>query len=155
MARALKPGAAAIGLLLGAGWGSGCQTPGATSATAPVISAGAPAAAVPLGGTTWLVQEIEGRRTSDATAPTVTFEGVERVAGSTGCNRYSGPLEVSGSALRVGDTAMTRMACPPAVMAQEERFVAALAAVRGQRADGVALLLVDERGRTLLRLVPR
>ena len=147
---------AAVGLVLGAGVAAaGCQTPGSPPAPVPATSAGASAAAFPLGGTTWQVEEIEGRRAGDPAAPTVMFEGAQRVAGSTGCNRYSGPLDVRGLALRVSATAMTRMACPPAVMEQESRFVAALAAVRGYRQDGDALLLVDDSGRTLLRLVRR
>ena len=47
---------------------------------------------------------------------------------------------------------MTRRACPPAVMDQEQRFVAALAAARAYRQEGDVLLLLDEGGRPLLRL---
>jgi heat shock protein HslJ len=142
---------AAIGIALGAGLaGPGCQRPGAPPG--PAISAATPTAAFPLDGTTWRAEELGGQRTEGATA-TVTFEGASRVAGSTGCNRYFAPLSVSGFALRVGEIAMTRMACSAALMDQETRFVAALAAVRGYRQEGEALRLVDESERTLLRLV--
>ena len=140
--------------MLGAGLAvAGCQSTGATPPSAPVTAAAAPAAAFPFGGTTWRVEEIDGRPAGEPGAPTVTFDGVQRVAGSTGCNRYSAPVEVSGPAMRVGVIVTTRMACPPAVMDQEGRFVTALAAIRGYRQDGDALRLVDESGRTLLRLV--
>jgi len=44
------------------------------------------------------------------------------------------------------------MACPPAVMGQEDRFLAALSAVRKARREGDTLLLLDESGRVLMRL---
>jgi heat shock protein HslJ len=46
------------------------------------------------------------------------------------------------------------MACVPAAMDQEQRFHAALAAVRGWRLDGTILHLADEAGTTLIRLAP-
>ena len=82
---------------------------------------------------------------------TLAFEGDQRVSGSTGCNRYTAPLSVTGTSIRVGVIAMTRMACPPPVMDQESRFTAALEAARGFRQEGDVLRLLDEQGRSLLR----
>jgi putative lipoprotein len=99
------------------------------------------------------VDEIDGRRVQGSDAPTLAFDGGQRVSGSGGCNRYTGALTAAGTGLRVGEVAMTRMACPPAVMEVESRFVTALAAVRGYRLAGDALELVDESGRRRLRLI--
>lgn len=44
------------------------------------------------------------------------------------------------------------MACPPAVMDQESRFLAALGAVTAFRAEGGKLLLLDQGGRVRVRL---
>jgi heat shock protein HslJ len=98
------------------------------------------------------VDEIDGRRVQGSDAPTLTFDGAQRVSGSSACNRYTASLTAAGSGLRVRDVAMTRMACPPAVMELESRFVTALAAVRSYRLEGDALELVDESGRLRLRL---
>jgi heat shock protein HslJ len=145
---------AAIGLTPGAGLaGTGCQKAGPPPGPALAASAATPAALFPLGGTAWRVEEIEGRLPEDRAAPTLAFDGSRRVNGSTGCNRYFAPLTVGGSTLEVGQIAATRMACPPAILDQEGRFVKALAAVRGYRLEGATLWLLDAAGRTLLRLV--
>ncbi len=44
------------------------------------------------------------------------------------------------------------MACPPAVMDQESRFLAALGAATAFRAEGGKLLLIDQGGRVRVRL---
>lgn len=110
------------------------------------------AAAFALVGTAWIAEEIEGRRVLDQVQSTLTFESTERIVGSTGCNRYFAPLQVSGTALRVGMGGSTRRACLPEVMDQESRFLAALDAVRTYRHDGSTLLLSDEGGQVRLRL---
>lgn len=58
-----------------------------------------------------------------------------RVSGSGGCNRLSARALVSGATITFAMVATTRMACPPAVMDQEQRFSAALAEVRGWHLD--------------------
>ncbi len=140
--RRARPGAAlsvAIATWLAA---LGCQTAGSAPAAAPF----------PLGGSAWRVDEIDGRRVQDPGAPTLSFDGAQRVSGSSGCNRYTASLTAAGSGLRAGEVAMTRVACSPAVMELESRFVTALAAVRSYRLAGDALELVDESGRLRLRL---
>ena len=97
-------------------------------------------------------EDIEGRGVLDQVQSTLMFESAERVVGSTGCNRYFAPLQVSDTTLRVGMGGSTRRACPPAVMDQESRFLAALEATRAYRRDGGTLWLLDESGRALVRL---
>ena len=110
------------------------------------------AAAFALVGSAWIAEEIEGRRVLDQVQSTLTFESAERIVGSTGCNRYFAPLQVSGMALRIGMGGSTRRACPPEVVDQESRFLAALDAVRTYRRDGSTLLLSDDGGQVRLRL---
>lgn len=45
------------------------------------------------------------------------------------------------------------MACEPPAMEVEQRFLDALAAVRGWRLEGPALLLTDGAGATVMRLL--
>jgi putative lipoprotein len=85
-------------------------------------------------------------------ASTLTFEGDQRVSGSTGCNRYTAPITATDTSLRVGVIAMTRRACAPAVSDQERRFVEALTAARSYQQEGNVLRLLTEQGRARLRL---
>ncbi|MCI0548433.1 MAG: META domain-containing protein [Candidatus Rokubacteria bacterium] len=132
--------------------GLGCQS--APPAPVPVATA-APASEFALAGTSWLAEDIDGRGVVDRVESTLIFESGARVVGSTGCNRYFAPLEVTGSTLRVGMAASTRRACPEPVMDQERRFLAALDAVRSYRREGPLLLLLDTGGRTVLRMSPQ
>ena len=115
-------------------------------------SAGAPASPGVLAGTGWLVEDIDGRGVVERGRSTMTFETAERVVGSTACNRYFAPVTLAGSTLRFGPGGSTRMACAPAVMDQERRFLEALGAVRTYRLEGGTLQLLDEAGRVVLRL---
>jgi putative lipoprotein len=106
----------------------------------------------PLAGTSWRAVEIEGRPTDPAVASTLTFEGDQRVAGSTGCNLYTAPMSATDTSIRVGVIAMTRRACPPPVSDQETRFTRALEAAREYRQEENILRLLDEQGRSILLL---
>jgi heat shock protein HslJ len=135
---------AALGLAL---LFAACRTPSpAAQATGPSTSSST------LAGTAWLVEDIDGRGVVERGRATMTFETAERVVGSTGCNRYFAPATLAGSTLRFGSGGSTRMACPPAVMDQERRFLEALASIRAYQLDGATLQLLDERGRVVVRL---
>ena len=84
-------------------------------------------------GTTWAAIGIDNGRGAVAgvvagTEVTATFGDDGRVTGSGGCNRYFGPYERAGEALRIGPLASTRMAClePAGASEQEAAFFAAL-----------------------------
>jgi len=77
---------------------------------------------------------------------TITFESEERLVGSTGYNQYFAPVQLSGTTLRIGAGASTRRACPPAVMTQEQRFLAALTSVTAFRHENRTLWLIDAAG---------
>jgi putative lipoprotein len=74
--------------------------------------------------------------------------GKGQVAGSGGCNRFSGSCTVDGNALAFGNLASTRMACAGG-MDQETAFLAALAKVRSWRISGDRLELLDAGGASL------
>jgi len=120
-----------------------CARPEATTLPTPAVT---------LASTAWTVERIDDVAV-DRAAATVRFED-GRASGRSGCNQYSGYLQASGSALRVSEVRSTRMACAPAVMEQETRFLAALAAARAARREGDRLVLLDEGGRARLRLMP-
>jgi heat shock protein HslJ len=84
-------------------------------------------------GTAWVADGINNGRGGvasivDGTVVTATFRDDGRVTGSGGCNRYFGPFERAGEAIRIGPLAGTRMACPepPGTAEQETAFLAAM-----------------------------
>lgn len=105
---------------------------------------GPPERSTELAGTEWLLEDLAGRGVLDRVEATLIFDQ-GRVAGSASCNRFSGPADVQGTAVRIGPLIATRRACPEAVMEQETRYLKALeAAERLQLRD--QFLLVHCRG---------
>ncbi len=75
-----------------------------------------------------------------------------RVAGSSGCNRFTGQGFVSGGKVEIGTLSTTRMACPPALMDQEAKYLKALAASRRYEIGGDGLMrFFDDRDVAVLR----
>jgi heat shock protein HslJ len=107
-------------------------------------------AASSLDGTAWILASLPGRTLVGQHPVTLRFEG-GRVAGSDGCNRYSGPFTIKGDALSITNaTASTMMACePPEIMEQAREYAAALAAVKSHRVVDGQLQLLGVGGRTL------
>ncbi len=104
----------------------------------------------PLEGIPWVLAsglDVEGW---EEAAPSATFEG-GRVAGSTGCNRYTGPYTLDGESLHLGPLALTLLACLPPRDAVERAYVAALEQVAGSRVEDCGLVLLDADGEELLR----
>jgi putative lipoprotein len=100
---------------------------------------------------TWLAEDIDGAGVRDDAQSTLEFMPDGRVAGRGGCNRYGGSVKVSGASLLMSELFATKMACAPALMDQETRYMAALQAVRSYRMEGSTLVLVDATGKVRLR----
>ncbi len=66
------------------------------------------------------------------------------VGGRSACNRYSGSVEVGGSAVTFSPLASTMMACPEPVMTVETQYLSALAGVDSGTRDGETLTLTGE-----------
>src|SRR5262249_53576970 len=124
----------------GAGSGTSGTTPPAPSArAAPSTPAGADAArsetehgtapthtstgSGTLAGTSWRAAELAGAAAPAPSIPTITFDSPEHVAGSTGCNRFSGKAAIEGQSLRFGPLLTTRRGCAPPLMEQEKSFL--------------------------------
>jgi heat shock protein HslJ len=82
--------------------------------------------------------------------PSLRFQPEDRVAGSGGCNRFTGGYEVDGARLRIGPVASTRRACAHG-MALEQRFFEALALVERFELGERTLTLLRGDGRLLAR----
>lgn len=111
----------------------------------------------PLEGTAWLAEDIDGAGVVDRVPTTLAFGANRRIDGRAACNRYFGTFEQSGETVQIKPAGLTRMACPPAVMDQERKFLAVLESVKRGRREGDALVLLDGDGRVRMRLtaIPR
>ncbi|MBN9059238.1 META domain-containing protein [Kaistia sp. MMO-174] len=109
--------------------------------------------AAPLKGTEWLAEDIGGSSVLDIVQSTLVIEGGGRISGSGGCNRYFGTATVEGGKIKIGPLGATQMACVPAQMEQERKFLDALGATKGFRLDDGKLILLDAGGKPLMRLI--
>lgn len=124
----------------------------ALSACAPTSQNPVAAALPNLTGTKWLAEDIDGRGVIDNAQSTVEFVAADRIAGRAGCNQFSGNVKLDGTKIQVSPLISTKMACVPALMDQENRFLQALQAARSLKLEETKLLVLDESGATRLRL---
>ncbi|MDR6284883.1 putative lipoprotein [Methylopila jiangsuensis] len=111
-----------------------------------------PSAAGPQGE--WLAEDIRGRGVLDRVRSTLRIAPDGAVSGRGGCNGMGGRAEIRGERIRFGQLISTQMACPPAVMRQEQAFFAALGDARSWRVDRPRrkLILLDGAGRPVATL---
>ncbi len=120
------------------------QSPGATPSPKATASAGQ------LGGTRWLLKELNGAATVSGSAVTAEFTKEGKLSGTSGCNRYGTTFTTSGNSITVGsEIASTLMACEEALMKQETAFLQALTAARTFTLTTDKLTLTDSAGKTL------
>lgn len=102
----------------------------------------------------WLAEDIGGGGVVDRVQTVLEISADGRVSGSGGCNRIFGSVRLDGQAIAFGQMGSTKMACPGAVMMQEQKFLAALAQARRWRIDAPRrkLILSDEAGTVLVVL---
>lgn len=119
-------------------------TPGAT-----------PAASAPtLEGTSWVVTQIEGAPTIAEKQPTIAFAD-GNASGNASCNSYGTSFTQTDGTLKLGQVAITAMACTDAKLtAQEEAFAKALGTVTGVRGTSEAAELLNAGGTVALTLAP-
>lgn len=78
-----------------------------------------------------------------------------RVAGHSGCNRYTGSYAQEGETLKLGPLAATKMACSPERMEQEQAWFQMLDKVRGFEATHLVLKLKGADGKVIATLQRR
>jgi putative lipoprotein len=102
----------------------------------------------------WRAETIRNRGVPPGFEAVLEIAADGKVSGSGGCNRISGTVTVEGAHMSFGPIVSTKMACP-AFSDHESNFLAALADTRLWRFDETRdkLILVDDRGVTVLRLV--
>lgn len=127
-----------------------------SSPSTPVAAAPAPVApaALALAGTEWSAFAIDGKAEVVNPKPKLRWVSADKVSGTGGCNGFVGP-SVSGSSgsLVLGPLASTGRACLSMPGSQEDLFFKALELTRKARMERDQLVLMDDNGKQLARLV--
>lgn len=111
-----------------------------------------------LQGSRWRLEDLAGQGVLDRVEATLEFPAPDTIAGSGSCNRFSGPVAIEGARIAIGNLAATRMACPEAIMDQEQRYFDALGtAERFELQGSILRIFVAGRGQPLrfVRAEPR
>ena len=103
-----------------------------------------PAAAINLTGTTWALEQIDGKPAIAQSKATLAFLEGGRVTGNGSCNRFTGSVAFTGESIKIGPLAGTKMMCDPASSGQETVYLKALeAAQKYSVKDGKLLLFAS------------
>lgn len=108
----------------------------------------------PYTGTTWQIEDIDNGGIIDNSMITLHFADTARITGFTGCNRYFGTIHFNNNTVTVSGLGSTRRACAPALMNQEQRFLAALGRISQlEMARDTWLLARDKLGTQHLKMI--
>lgn len=103
-----------------------------------------PPALPDLVGTEWALADFGGVGVSEGAEATLAFPQSGRVAGKAFCNRFTSSTRIMAEKISFGQMASTKMACLPALMDQETRFLKALADAERIAMDGPDLLVYSK-----------
>jgi len=110
-------------------------------AATPGAPVAQPGPTLNLVGSEWLLEDLGGSGVLDRVQATLAFPENGKVAGKGSCNRFFGTVAISGQTIKFSAMGATKMACPEAIMKQEEKYLAALqAADRFESKDGNLLI---------------
>lgn len=96
-----------------------------------------------LAGTSWAM--------ADAPKQYIEFKPLH-ISGNAGCNHFNGRFDQSGSVVEMGRLATTRMACKPATMIEEAKFLHMLETTKSFEIADKTLVLKNAAGDVVLKL---
>ncbi|WP_202395845.1 META domain-containing protein [Stappia sediminis] len=101
----------------------------------------------------WLAEDLKGGGVVDIAQTYFEIGADGRISGSGGCNRMTGQAEIDGDQIKIGPLASTRMACPDALMNQEQTFFQVLEEAVAFRidTDQNKLFLIGAKGEIIAR----
>ena len=132
------------------------STPSSSGNTStPAVSAAATPAAAPvsLAGTSWIAIAVNGVPEVVAPKPKLNWTSADRVAGTGGCNRFSGRATVGLDDLHIGPLDSMGRACLSMPGSQEDMFFKALESTQKARIERDQLVLLDGNGKQMARFV--
>ncbi|WP_051168176.1 META domain-containing protein [Marinospirillum minutulum] len=98
----------------------------------------------------WQIEDINGEGIIDSSHLTITFDDKGQVYGSATCNRYGSSYELTSEGLTFGQSLATKMACPEALMNQEQKFLETFNEIsQFDINENGALILKSHNGKTL------
>ncbi len=104
----------------------------------------------PLLGQEWVIEDIAGSGVIDNSHPTLHFLADGRLAGSASCNRIMGSYQSEGKRLTIAPAGTTMMACPAALMHQEQKLLKLLPKVKSYHIDTTGALILTTGNRTTI-----
>ena len=119
----------------------------------PVPSAPVALTALVLAGTEWAALAIDGKTQVVNPKPKLRWLTADKITGTGGCNGFTGPSVATPDSLRLGPLASTGRACLSMPGSQEDMFFKALELTRKAKLERDQLVLMDEAGKQLARLV--
>ncbi len=128
-----------------------CPIPACVLTLALATTSGAGAAE--LAGSEWRPVEIGNLQVPPGAELFVRFAGEGKLEGHGGCNRFFGSYKIAVDRVETGPLGATRMACPEPIMEREMRFLQALDNARRFVRDRIDLVLTDEEGAPVARLI--
>ena len=90
----------------------------------------------------WVVQSINGKAVNTPISPTLNFGQTFQLTGHTSCNTYFAGYLLTGPSIIIKQAGTTRMACEPAVMEQEQRFLKQLSSTQMWNIDSSNTLVL-------------
>lgn len=102
----------------------------------------------------WLAEDIDGGGVIDNLQTVLDIAPDGAVSGTGGCNRIGGHATIEGTNIGFEKMFSTMMACAPAIMDQEGKFLKALEGVKAYRLDTERdkLILLDAAGKDVIIL---
>jgi heat shock protein HslJ len=95
-----------------------------------------------LAGTAWVLEDLAGAGVVERDRATLEFDDAGRASGNGSCNRFSGPVTLSGDRISFGPLMSTKMACvEDALTAQEMKYLEALGAAERYAVEDSTLLI--------------
>ena len=107
-----------------------------------------------LAGTNWQLLQLGPNGALSENLPTLSFSNDGKVSGSGGCNTFSGPVTISGMAIKFGPLAATKKACSEQVDAQEAAYLKALEQAQTFEIRATSLLINTKAFAEPLSFVP-
>jgi heat shock protein HslJ len=90
-------------------------------------------------GTAWRLEDLAGAGVVNGAEATLEFPEAGRVAGRGSCNRFFGPVTITGTTIPFGLLGSTQMAGSDPVAAQATKYFAALGGAERFELDGSTL----------------
>lgn len=104
-----------------------------------------------LEGGVWLVEDVNGGGVIDNARLDASFAD-GKLSGRAGCNRYNGGWKQDGATIDIGPLMSTRMACAPALMMLEQKFLAVLEAATSVSFDATGAAFLKAPDGRLVKL---